>query len=102
MRIAEQCINKNSLVVLPTGLGKTIIAVLAARKILDLYPEDSKIIILAPTRPLINQHYETFLKFLPIANYPRTSAISIYNISLSKSTPITAIAYTNITTLNTR
>jgi len=53
-------------VVLPTGLGKTIIAVLTARKILDLYPEDSKIIILAPTRPLINQHYETFLKFLSI------------------------------------
>ncbi len=52
--------------VLLTGLGKTIIAVLTARKILDLYPEDSKIIILAPTRPLINQHYDTFLKFLPI------------------------------------
>ncbi len=52
--------------VLPTGLGKTIIAVLTARKILDLYPADSKIIILAPTRPLINQHYETFIKFLPI------------------------------------
>ena len=68
--IAKQCINKNSLVVLPTGLGKTIIAVLTARKILELYPEDSKIIILAPTRPLINQHYETFLKFLP---FPKES-----------------------------
>jgi Fanconi anemia group M protein len=54
-------------VVLPTGLGKTIIGVLTARKILELYPEDSKIIILAPTRPLINQHYDTFLKFLPIS-----------------------------------
>lgn len=53
--------------VLPTGLGKTIIAVLTARKVLDLYPKDSKIIVLAPTRPLINQHYETFLKFLPIS-----------------------------------
>lgn len=53
--------------VLPTGLGKTIIAVLTARKILNLYPEDSKIIVLAPTRPLINQHYETFLKFLPVS-----------------------------------
>jgi Fanconi anemia group M protein len=31
-----------------------------------LYPEDSKIIVLAPTRPLINQHYETFRRFLPI------------------------------------
>lgn len=66
VKIAKQCINKNSLVVLPTGLGKTIIAVLIARKVLDLYPKDSKIIVLAPTRPLIAQHYETFLKFLPI------------------------------------
>ncbi|MHA2036244.1 MAG: DEAD/DEAH box helicase [Promethearchaeota archaeon] len=66
VKIAEQCVNKNSLVVLPTGLGKTIIAVLIARKTLNLYPKDSKIIILAPTRPLINQHYETFIKFLPI------------------------------------
>lgn len=39
---------------------------MVARKILELYPEYSKIIVLAPTRPLINQHYETFLKFLPI------------------------------------
>ena len=64
--IANECIHKNSLVVLPTGLGKTIIAVLVASKILELFPPQSKIIILAPTRPLINQHYETFLKFLKI------------------------------------
>ena len=53
--------------VLPTGLGKTIIAVLTARKTLELCPKDSKIIVLAPTRPLINQHYETFLKFLSLS-----------------------------------
>ncbi|MFX1479457.1 MAG: DEAD/DEAH box helicase, partial [Promethearchaeota archaeon] len=64
--IAEKCVNKNSLVVLPTGLGKTIIAVLVAQKTLELFPQESKIIILAPTRPLINQHYETFVKFLKI------------------------------------
>ncbi|MFX1279869.1 MAG: DEAD/DEAH box helicase [Promethearchaeota archaeon] len=64
--IANFCINKNSLVVLPTGLGKTIIAVLVAKKALELFPPESKIIVLAPTRPLINQHYDTFLKFLNI------------------------------------
>ncbi|MFW9822597.1 MAG: helicase-related protein [Candidatus Thorarchaeota archaeon] len=64
--IANNCVNKNSLVVLPTGLGKTIIAVLTAQKILKLSPANCKIIVLAPTRPLINQHYETFLKYLPI------------------------------------
>ena len=62
--IAQKCVNKNSLVVLPTGLGKTIIAVLVANKTLELYPSENKIIVLAPTRPLINQHYETFHKFL--------------------------------------
>jgi Fanconi anemia group M protein len=64
--IARQCVSKNSLVVLPTGLGKTIIAVIVAGKTLELYPNNSKIIILAPTRPLINQHYESFRKFLTI------------------------------------
>jgi Fanconi anemia group M protein len=67
VRIAEECADKNSLVVLPTGLGKTIIAVLVAKKILERFPPNSKIIILAPTRPLINQHYHTFLKFLGIS-----------------------------------
>jgi len=54
-------------VVLPTGLGKTIIAVLVAEKILERFPSNSKIIVIAPTRPLINQHYQTFLKFLNIS-----------------------------------
>ena len=66
INIAQKCVNKNSLVVLPTGLGKTIIAVIVAAKTLKLFPPDSKIIILAPTRPLINQHYNTFVKFLTI------------------------------------
>ena len=65
--IADNCVNKNSLVVIPTGLGKTIIAVLVAAKTLELYPEGSKIIVLAPTRPLIDQHYNTFSKFLTIS-----------------------------------
>ena len=66
VEIANFCLNKNSLVVLPTGLGKTIIAVLVAKKALELFPPQSKVIVLAPTRPLINQHYDTFLKFLKI------------------------------------
>jgi len=66
-KIAHECATKNSLVVLPTGLGKTIIAVLVTRQVLKEFPPISKIIVLAPTRPLINQHYETFLKFLNIS-----------------------------------
>ncbi|MFX1500386.1 MAG: DEAD/DEAH box helicase, partial [Promethearchaeota archaeon] len=67
MKIAEQCKNKNSLVVIPTGLGKTIIAVLVTSEILKAVPADSKIIILAPTRPLINQHYKIFTQFLNVS-----------------------------------
>jgi ERCC4-related helicase len=66
LAIAKQCVAKNSLVVLPTGLGKTLIAVYVAAKTLEQYPKDNKVIILAPTRPLISQHYEFFKKFLTI------------------------------------
>ncbi len=65
--ISDKCVNKNSLVVLPTGLGKTIIAAMVAAKTLEKFPPKSKVIILAPTRPLINQHYHSFVKFLSIS-----------------------------------
>ncbi len=64
IQLAEKTALKNSLIVLPTGLGKTIIALLITIKSLSMYPHTSKIIFLAPTRPLINQHFETFQKFL--------------------------------------
>ncbi|MFW9939275.1 MAG: DEAD/DEAH box helicase, partial [Candidatus Thorarchaeota archaeon] len=60
VEIAKKCILKNSLVVIPTGLGKTVIGVYVAAKTLDYFKSESKIIILAPTRPLINQHYDSF------------------------------------------
>ena len=43
--------SKNTLVVLPTGLGKTAIALLLSIQRLTLYPQ-SKILLLAPTKPL--------------------------------------------------
>jgi len=62
--IAEDARKKNTLVVLPTGLGKTIIALyLIAKKLID---SKKKILFLAPTKPLVIQH-ATFLKsFLTI------------------------------------
>ena len=44
--IAEKCVGKNSLVVLPTGLGKTIITLFIAAKTLEHYPAGCKIIIM--------------------------------------------------------
>ncbi len=63
-KIVETCIKKNTLVVLPTGLGKTAIAALTAKNRLENY-KDSKIVIVSPTKPLAQQHEETFLKIFP-------------------------------------
>jgi Fanconi anemia group M protein len=66
LKIARACASKNSLVVLPTGLGKTIIGVYVAAITLEKFPAKSKIIVLAPTRPLINQHYDSFRSLMTI------------------------------------
>ncbi len=57
----------NTLVVLPTGLGKTHIALMLAKHRLEKH-KDSKILFLAPTRPLAAQHKEYFQRFLSKAN----------------------------------
>jgi len=61
--ILGTCSDINSLIILPTGLGKTIIAVLITVARLNKYP-DSQIIFLAPTKPLAGQHYQTFKSVL--------------------------------------
>ncbi|MHA1597018.1 MAG: helicase-related protein, partial [Candidatus Asgardarchaeia archaeon] len=53
--IAGKALTRNTLVVLPTGLGKTIIAALVAAVRLHRYP-NSKVLFIAPTRPLVEQH----------------------------------------------
>ncbi|MEK6843963.1 MAG: DEAD/DEAH box helicase [Nanoarchaeota archaeon] len=62
--IFETAKNANTLVVLPTGLGKTLIALLLAVHRIKQYPT-SKILMLAPTRPLVEQHFKTFQSQLP-------------------------------------
>ncbi len=57
---------KNLLVVLPTGLGKTYVFLMLAAHRLDKFP-NSKILLLGPTRPLITQYYELFLKHFEIS-----------------------------------
>ncbi len=54
---------KNALVVLPTGLGKTAISVMLAANRLHNYPQ-SKILFLSPTKPLAQQHLATFKELL--------------------------------------
>lgn len=58
-KIFASSIGKNSMVVLPTSMGKTVIALL-----LSIYhlsnDADNKIIFLAPTKPLVVQHQHSF------------------------------------------
>lgn len=56
---------KNTLVVLPTGMGKTGIALLLSAQRLKQHPT-TKILILAPTKPLAEQHLTTFQKHFEI------------------------------------
>ncbi|MDO8627560.1 MAG: DEAD/DEAH box helicase [Candidatus Diapherotrites archaeon] len=55
----------NSLVVAPTALGKTIVAVLIAAELLKKN-SDAKIVFLSPTKPLAEQHKESFRKFMQL------------------------------------
>ncbi len=62
--IFETAKDNNTLVVLPTGLGKTLIALMLSIDRMKKFP-GSKILILAPTRPLVEQHLVSFQKQLP-------------------------------------
>src|SRR3989344_9020374 len=66
-KILESSILKNTLVVLPTGMGKTKIAVLTAIKRLKQYT-DSRVLFLTPTKPLASQIQAEFRECTDIKN----------------------------------
>ncbi|MFQ5476239.1 MAG: DEAD/DEAH box helicase [Nitrosopumilus sp.] len=59
VNLANQAIKENCIVVLPTGLGKTAVALQVIAEYLS--KGTGGVLFLAPTRVLVNQHYE-FLK----------------------------------------
>ncbi len=59
--IASGCLRENTLVILPTGLGKTAVALLVVAEILR---RGRKVLMLAPTKPLVDQHSEYFSSML--------------------------------------
>ena len=61
--LTAQAIKESTLVVAPTGLGKTIVAVLL---IAYSYNPKKSILLLSPTKPLISQHKKSLLNFLEI------------------------------------
>ncbi|VVB80731.1 ATP-dependent RNA helicase SrmB [uncultured archaeon] len=63
-QIFEACKENSCLVILPTGTGKTLIALLLAIYKFEKEPL-KKIVFLAPTRPLVEQHLASFKKNIP-------------------------------------
>jgi ERCC4-related helicase len=63
--IADAARMRNTIVILPTALGKTVISLLVAADILYSY-RDKRVLFLAPTKPLIAQHLNFFSSNLKI------------------------------------
>ncbi|NLA39419.1 MAG: DEAD/DEAH box helicase family protein [Methanomicrobiales archaeon] len=62
LSIALRALDANTMVVLPTGLGKTAIALLVAAS--RLRSHQGKVLMLAPTKPLVEQHLRFFKQFI--------------------------------------
>ena len=65
VNLAEVAANKSTMIVLSTGLGKTVIAALVAAKRLQQFSE-SKVLFLAPSRPLVDQQARFLRRVLDI------------------------------------
>jgi ERCC4-related helicase len=62
LTIAMRALDANTMVILPTGLGKTAVALLVAAS--RLYNEGGRVLMLAPTKPLVEQHLRFFERYL--------------------------------------
>jgi Fanconi anemia group M protein len=64
-KIADIASERNTLIILPTALGKTVISAIVSANILYNY-RNTKVLVMAPTRPLVMQHKSSFNKFLKL------------------------------------
>jgi Fanconi anemia group M protein len=62
LAIALHALEANTMVVLPTGLGKTAVALIVAAS--RIHNKGGRVLVLAPTKPLVEQHLRFFEKFL--------------------------------------
>ncbi|MEM3557282.1 MAG: helicase-related protein, partial [Conexivisphaerales archaeon] len=63
--IAKSAYGRNTLVILPTALGKTVISALLAAEVLYRHRR-SRVLIMAPTRPLVMQHRKSFMAIMKL------------------------------------
>ncbi|MEW5748450.1 MAG: helicase-related protein [Candidatus Thermoplasmatota archaeon] len=54
VNIARAALTESTLVVLPTGMGKTVVALIVIAE--TLAKTDGKVLLMAPTKPLVEQH----------------------------------------------
>ncbi|MFQ6013466.1 MAG: DEAD/DEAH box helicase, partial [Thermoplasmata archaeon] len=54
VNIARSCLERSTLVVLPTGMGKTVVALLVLAE--RLHQGVGRVLFMAPTKPLVEQH----------------------------------------------
>lgn len=57
VELARRASRSSTLLVLPTGLGKTVVAAMVIAQV--LHSKGGKVLFLAPTRPLVEQHYRS-------------------------------------------
>ncbi len=62
LAIALHALEGNTMVVLPTGLGKTAIALIAAAS--RIHNRGGRVLVMAPTKPLVEQHLRFFERLL--------------------------------------
>jgi ERCC4-related helicase len=79
--IMSTAVRGNTLVVLPTGLGKTSLAIMVAAYRLTKFPS-SKILMMAPTRPLALQHRQTFVRSTTLN--PKNFAVLTGHVSVDQ------------------
>ena len=65
LSMARGCLSRDTLIILPTGLGKTVVALQVIANILE---KGRKVLLLAPTKPLVDQHNMTFSGWLTSTN----------------------------------
>lgn len=64
INLFREAIERNVLIVLPTGMGKTLVAAMVASNV--IHTSGEKVLMLAPTKPLVKQHYQTMKDLLDL------------------------------------
>ncbi|CAG9808563.1 unnamed protein product [Chironomus riparius] len=80
LNISKSALFNNTLVLLPTGLGKTFIASVVIYNFLRWFPQ-SKIVFMAPTRPLVHQQMSACYDVVGI---PKTETAEMTGLTKSK------------------